>query len=69
MKSYNDRFWDNLESLMKEKDKSWRSLAKNLGMADSQIFAEKANRNVPRAERLVTIAKSLDVSMDRLMDV
>ena len=54
---------------MSEKGKSWRSLAKDLGMADPQIFSEKANRYIPRAERILMIAKSLEVSTDVLLDV
>lgn len=69
MKSYSERFWCNLESLMAQEGKSWRSLAKHLGMSDPQIFSAKTNRYVPRAERLVGIAKFLEVTMDTLLDV
>lgn len=64
---YAYKFWENLESILSDKDVSWSELARCLNIQRTSLVHAKANHHLPRLERLIKISEVLDVSLEDLL--
>lgn len=69
MDDYSVRFWKNLETIANEKGISWSELARRIGIARVSLTHAKSNHNLPRVDRLLSIAKALEVPLEDLIKV
>lgn len=61
-------FWENVETLRKNQNTTYRWLAQKTGISETTISTMRKNHTEPRASDAVKIARALETTVDFLVD-
>lgn len=66
---YAERFWANIEKILKQKNITWTELSRRIDVDRVSLVHTKQHHNLPRAERLKKLSEALGVTSDELINV
>lgn len=62
-----DEFWERLDFVVKSKCKTYINLAHLSGVSSATLYNNRSRDRLPSTEDLISIAKTLDTSLDWLV--
>ncbi len=60
-------FWENVETLIKEQNTTYRWLASKMGVAETTVSSMRKANTEPRASEAVKIAEALNTTVEYLV--
>lgn len=67
--SFNEKFWLKVEDIVKEKNLRWANIATALDVNIVYLHHARANKNLPRLDKLPALHKILDVPYKELLEL
>lgn len=66
---YAERFWANIERILKQKNITWTELSRRINVDRVSLVHTKQHHNLPRADRLKNLSEALEVTSDELLNI